>query len=243
LSDFSDYIVYVDESGDHSLTSIDPQYPVFALSFCVVRKDEYATSVVPAMQAFKFKYWGHDAVVLHEHEIRKSKNDFTLLLTDASLRAAFYDDLNAMMENAPVAIIACVVDKVQYASECSAPPDPYDIALNICMRSLHGFLIQRGQAGRQVHIIFEKRGKKEDADLAQTFDRVVMETVSASRPQVHAPMTRYTARFVSKLVNSTGLQLADLTARPIALGYLRPEQKNRALDIIAAKDGGVTYLP
>ena len=31
----SDYIVYVDESGDHSLTSINPRYPLFVLSFCV----------------------------------------------------------------------------------------------------------------------------------------------------------------------------------------------------------------
>ena len=29
---FSDYVVYVDESGDHSLTSIDADYPVFVLA-------------------------------------------------------------------------------------------------------------------------------------------------------------------------------------------------------------------
>ena len=43
----SDYIVYVDESGDHSLTSIDPDYPVFVLSFCIFRKAEYAQAVTP----------------------------------------------------------------------------------------------------------------------------------------------------------------------------------------------------
>jgi hypothetical protein len=32
---YSQYIVYVDESGDHSLQSIDPQYPVFVLAFCI----------------------------------------------------------------------------------------------------------------------------------------------------------------------------------------------------------------
>jgi hypothetical protein len=32
----SDYIIYVDESGDHSLTSIDPQFPVFTLAFCII---------------------------------------------------------------------------------------------------------------------------------------------------------------------------------------------------------------
>ena len=31
---FGDHIVFVDESGDHSLTSINPDYPVFVLAFC-----------------------------------------------------------------------------------------------------------------------------------------------------------------------------------------------------------------
>jgi hypothetical protein len=29
----SDYIIYVDESGDHSLESIDSEFPTFVLSF------------------------------------------------------------------------------------------------------------------------------------------------------------------------------------------------------------------
>lgn len=29
---FSDYVVYVDESGDHSLASIDRDFPVFVLA-------------------------------------------------------------------------------------------------------------------------------------------------------------------------------------------------------------------
>ncbi|OMH30091.1 DUF3800 domain-containing protein [Motiliproteus sp. MSK22-1] len=41
---YSDYLVFVDESGDHSLTSIDEQYPVFVLCFCIVRKDLYFVS-------------------------------------------------------------------------------------------------------------------------------------------------------------------------------------------------------
>ena len=55
---FSDYIVYVDESGDHGLNSINPQYPVFSLVFCVISKIDYANQVVPAVQEFKFRYWG-----------------------------------------------------------------------------------------------------------------------------------------------------------------------------------------
>ena len=108
---FSDYIVYVDESGDHSLTSIDKKFPVFALSFCVVKKDEYIKSVVPALQGFKFKYWGHDSVILHEHEIRKSKGEFAWLQINRIKRNDFYNDLNQIMSDAPITIIASVIKK------------------------------------------------------------------------------------------------------------------------------------
>ena len=33
---FSDFIVFVDESGDHSLEVINPDYPVFVLAFCIL---------------------------------------------------------------------------------------------------------------------------------------------------------------------------------------------------------------
>lgn len=86
MTDFSDYIVYADESGDHGLVSIDPEYPVFALTFCIIRKENYIDVVDPALQRFKFKFWGHDAVVLHKHEIRKEKGHIAFLMADRRLR-------------------------------------------------------------------------------------------------------------------------------------------------------------
>ena len=46
MPSFDDYIVYVDESGDHSLTSIDPQYPIFVLAFCLFDKEKYAEKIM-----------------------------------------------------------------------------------------------------------------------------------------------------------------------------------------------------
>ena len=111
MSDFSEFVVYADESGDHGLVAIDPQYPVFALVFCVLRKADYIAGVAPAFQRFKFDIWGHDAVVLHEHDIRKSKGPFAILLTDRALRERFYGDLNGSVEAAPMTIFAAVIDK------------------------------------------------------------------------------------------------------------------------------------
>ena len=76
---FSDFVVYVDESGDHSLVSIDPDFPVFVLALCVIHKRHYAEKIIAAVEKLKFNYFGHDSVVLHEHEIRKQKGDFAFL--------------------------------------------------------------------------------------------------------------------------------------------------------------------
>ena len=70
---FNDYIVYIDESGDHCLTDNDPEYPVFVLAFCVFRKDDYANLISPTIK--KFKYFGHDAVILHKNSIRIASAD------------------------------------------------------------------------------------------------------------------------------------------------------------------------
>ena len=55
---FSDYIVFVDESGDHGMVGIDQTYPMFVLAFCIFRKQEYVEMVCPAVQRLKFKHWG-----------------------------------------------------------------------------------------------------------------------------------------------------------------------------------------
>ena len=76
---FDDYIVYVDESGDHSLTSIDRQYPIFVLAFCLFDKEEYAERITTDITHLKFKYFGHDQIILHEREIRKEEAEFSIL--------------------------------------------------------------------------------------------------------------------------------------------------------------------
>ena len=112
----SDYIVYVDESGDHSLTSIDPDYPVFVLSFCIFRKEEYASGVTPVIRRLKFATFGHDMVVLHEHEIRKPKGPFTILF-DAEIRERFMTDLNTIIAEADFKIVATSIRKDEFVKK------------------------------------------------------------------------------------------------------------------------------
>ena len=82
----SDYIVYVDESGDHGLNKIDPTYPLFVLAFRIFHKSTYTNDIVPSLQRFKFKHFGHDMIVLHEHEIRKGEGPFRIPVQQGASR-------------------------------------------------------------------------------------------------------------------------------------------------------------
>lgn len=48
-------------------------------------------------------------------------------------------------------------------------------------------------------------------------------------------MPQFEIVFASKMTNSSGLQIADLIARPTGLSVLRPEQVNRAFEVIKEK--------
>lgn len=226
--EYSDYIIYVDESGDHSLTSIDPTFPVFALDFCIFEKRRYYTTVVPLVQEFKFNHFGHDTVVLHEHPIRKQKAPFTAL-NDRAKRKVFLEDLTRLIDVAEFTIVAAVIDKEQHRQRYSDPINPYEVALVFCLERAYGFLKDRGEHERQTHVVVERRGRREDDELELAFRRIC---AGANR---WGAMPGFELVFAHKLINSAGLQIADLTARPIALHHLRPDQPNRAFDVIKPK--------
>ena len=240
---FSDYIVFVDESGNHGLSSIDPEFPVFALAFCVVAKADYTNRIVPAFQNFKFRYWGHDAVVLHEREIRKEEGPFGFLRTDLGQRESFHADLATLMTDAPITIIASVIDKNRLRDRYVSPFNPYEIALHFCLEHLFDFLLRCGEEGKQVHVILECRGRQEDRELELEFRRISQENQQFGYQQRDFTRFGFEPIFARKSVNSTGLQLADLVARPIALNTVRPDQPNRAMGIIQGKKPTIKAFP
>lgn len=223
-----DYIVYVDESGDHGLDSTDPEYPIFVLAFCIFRKEELATQVVPAMMRLKFAHVGHDQIVLHEAEIRKSRGPFTFLLNPVR-RGAFMDDLNALIASAPFTIVAVVIRKARLTERYASPVNPYTLAMEYGLERVCRFLEDQGQGGKLTHFVFESRGRKEDQELELEFRRLSRPGNATCRG---LPVDMILA---DKKTIATGLQMADLVARPIGLRVLRPEQPNRAWELLEPK--------
>ena len=202
-STFSDYLVFVDESGDHNLTQIDPQFPVFVLLFAIVPKSEYVNQVCPNLQRFKFQFWGHDEVVLHEHEIRKPFGDFLFLLRKP-LRERFLAGLTEQMAALPATVVAVVIDKPAYAARYHEPINPYDYALEVGLERVFRHLDDLGQSAASTAIVVEKRGRREDADLELAFRRVCDGSNALRKP------FPFELVMIPKSSNSTGLQLTDL---------------------------------
>lgn len=235
---FSDYIVYVDESGDHSLESIDAEYPVFVLAFCVFHKRHYSEKIIPAVEKLKFNYFGHDSVVLHENEIRKQKGPF-VFLSQLAVREEFMARLGSIMDESNFILITCVVDKARLSKSEGAGSNPYHVALGFCLDALRSFLAEKAQDHLKTHVIVECRGRKEDAELELEFRRICDGNNATNK---NLP---FDVVFADKKTNLTGLQVADLVARPIGLNYIRPNQPNQAFEILRRKfycDGGRDFV-
>ncbi|MFE1574384.1 DUF3800 domain-containing protein [Comamonas odontotermitis] len=224
----SPYIIYVDESGDHSLVSIDDGYPIFVLAFCVFHKEYYSSEVVSDMERLKFRNFGHDMVVLHEADIRKEIAPFNNFANKAE-KEFFLEELNGLITKSKFVLISCAILKKELPAKVAQDGNSYHIALVSCLETLYEFLIEKGQEEKTTHVVVECRGKKEDNALELEFRRICD---GANKFGKNLPFNIILA---DKKTNSTGLQFADLVARPIGRHLLNRNQANRAFDILRAK--------
>ncbi len=241
MPQFSDYILYFDESGSPELSHVDPEYPLFVLAAVLVSKEDYVSRIVPAVQRLKFDFVGHDQIILHEIDIRKQDAAFQFLRREKAVRSDFLSRVSALVQEAPIEAICAVIRKDELKARYFRPFDPYEIAVQFCLEMATLRLQDLGQAGREICAVFERRGAKEDSELELAFRRIVagaakLQHGNANRKRVSSlKEVQWAPHFVSKKANSSGLQLADLIARPVGLSVLRPGQTNRAFDIIKEK--------
>src|SRR3989339_886841 len=104
------YIMFLDESGDHSLGKIDNTYPMFVLAGCIFEFDYYHQVVEPKMNELKKKHFGHASIIIRSYDIRKQKGSFSCLV-DKKKREDFYSDLDKLIKNIKFKIIAAAINK------------------------------------------------------------------------------------------------------------------------------------
>ena len=244
---YGEFIIYADESGDHNIANLDPNYPVFVLNCCVFRKADYAASALPMMAAFKFAHFGHDNVVLHENDIRRKAPPFAFL-RDNQRRNTFMGGLDCLIAGTDFTVIAAMVDKSRLDNQSGGiAQNPYELALSSCLEQAYRFLVSEGQQEQVTHIVIEKRNGHFDRELERSFRAIRDGGNALGKP------FNFEIVFADKKSNSAGLQIADLTARPIGLRYINPNQNNRAWNKLKGKlfhhppsvatEHGFTVLP
>jgi hypothetical protein len=227
------YILYLDESGDHGLSVINPDFPVFVLCGVLIKADDYETFRL-STNAIKQRFWGNKAVIFHSRDIRKCQKEFSILLND-KVKADFYQEVNALISNSPYKIIASAINKKKHIKHYGTiADDPYEIALSFVLERSIFALDEMPGTDKELSIVLEMRGGKEDKKLVQHFQRLLARGtgyVSAERLAAY----QITLMLKSKKENINGLQLADLVAYPIARYVLDPQRANPAFDLLKPK--------
>jgi hypothetical protein len=232
---FSKYIIYADESGSPVLGADSKDFPIFVLVFLLVKKTTYVTELVPAVQSLKFETVGHDQLILHERDIRRQSGAFAFLQVSKDLRTKFLESLTSIVEEADIQLCCAIIDKTKLAERYADPWSPYDLALTFCIEKVAKALHAEGEVDTEVNVVFEARGPREDHHLELEFRRIIGGNPKIGKALNVVQKFRWQPMFVDKRSNSTGLQLADLAARPLGLDYLKPEQVNRAAKVLKEK--------
>lgn len=227
-------ILFLDESGDHSLTKIDDQFPAFCLAGCIFDENEYQQNSKAKIDAFKIRYFNNTEIILHSREIRKCEPPFNILLNSAT-KGNFYTDLNNLMGALSYTVLASAILKKKLKEQYIDPANPYMLSLQFIMERFLYYLEENNDVG---YVSVESRDPKSNTDLLNTFTNIVnngsgsdAHTISAKRFQEKVQKMI----FVTKQQNENGHQIADMAAYPIAKHALDSKRANPAFEIIRPK--------
>lgn len=224
------HYLFIDESGDPSLKSINPDFPVFVLLGILIKKDVYR-ELENQFREIKIKYFESEGAIFHSTDIRKQNGVFAKLF-DLRLKNQFYGELNQILQSINFTIVSSVINKTKHIQTYGKlADDPYEIGLTFLLeRTL--FELDKGSYGAE--IIIESRGAKEDSLLAKRFNELISRGSQVSADRFVAKYGTE-AKFKRKWENDAGLQLADLCAYPVARKVLSPNEPYPTFDIIEPK--------
>ena len=227
------YYLYIDESGDHGLTKINPNFPVFLLCGVLFNQNTYE-SLRRNFNVLKASIWNDKKVIFHSRDIRKCEKEFQVLF-DLELKAQFYKELNQIIFNSDYQIFASAINKNKYIKQYGRlGNDVYELSLSFIIERAVFYLDSLKNESIELKIVIEKRGKKEDRQLHEHFQRLLSRGtgyVSAERLRAYD----ISIEFKDKKENINGLQLSDLIAYPIARYVIDPKRANPAFDVFESK--------
>lgn len=199
--------IFVDETGDHNLNTIDKEYPVFGLGALLVDEDVYR-SMETAVNDFKSRYFeNYETFILHSAELKrpthKKSDPRNKIMLDKELRQRFFEDFDSnILKSFNFSLVFCYIRKYKMVGAYHYPADPYHFSFeNILNR-----VIRHGAGTR--NIFAEKRGEELNAELEAEYQRLSKTGIHFFDANTVATSTNLT--LVDKKANINGLQVIDL---------------------------------
>ena len=72
------YLFFLDETGDHGLSFVDENFPIFLLAGCLFEENEFRR-VEQEINSFKNNFFKTAGVILHSRDVRKCEGAFQIL--------------------------------------------------------------------------------------------------------------------------------------------------------------------
>lgn len=226
------YFLFLDESGDHDLTFVDKNFPLFLLCGCIIEESALKT-IESDINSFKQKYFGTTEVILHSRDIRKCQGAFQILF-DLRLKEQFYRDLNLILGKSNYCLLGSGIDKENLVKQYGkVAKNPYNLSLSFIIERLI-FYLDALDKGTSVKILAEERGKKEDRMLLSHFNSIIDRGTYYLNPDRLKQKIKGFS-FHGKYDNLTGLQIADLCAYPMARYLLHPKEPYIPFKVVEEK--------
>ena len=235
------YYLFIDESGDHGLHKVDPNFPVFLLCGLLFNETDYFEAR-DKINVIKHKHWGNKQVILHSRDIRKCEKEFQILF-DLDVKKDFISSINDVISDSNYTVIASAIEKNKYVESFGKlSNDVYELSLSFIVERAIFKLEEVGNCTK-FNIVLECRGKKEDKKLDEHFQRLLARGTGYISPD-RLKKINSKIHFRDKRKNVTGLQLADLVAYPCARYVINPQRANPSFDVLKSKiysKGGRRY--
>ncbi len=200
-------LVFIDETGDHNLVKIDPQYPLFGLGALLISENEYS-KMNDKVNRLKREFFNDDGTfILHSAELKRPLKETSDKRNCAMLnpvkRKSFYKRFDEeIIIDVDFKIVACFIRKQLMASKYSYPVNPYYFSFE----NLLNRIIKYGNGFNIIHA--EKRGPDLDTELLSEYERFTKTGIHSYSSDIVIAKTNL--KLINKKENMNGLQVIDL---------------------------------
>jgi hypothetical protein len=237
------FLIFLDECGVHTLDPDNDPFPVFCLSAVLIDAEKYL-AVDRAWKTWKATWLGSWQHRVHEPDARRRSHFFHH--DDPATEQALIDSLAGQLAALDFTCVSAVIDKRSLKElypdgkvDDFLPSSTYLMCVDFVFERVVHFLYHEGEDALG-DVTAESRGLREDAEVQSEFLRLHLEGTQFLAEQFFRNQLRPHIEFERKEANLSGLQIADLVARPIAEKALNRETTPDRWQAIAPKlyDGG-----